>query len=173
MSVCGRPTASCSLSLQPLVCRSHRRPPSRFILRRKTGRALCACAAQLRRDARDCGNRGTACACRPLGRQSNRVLCPGRGTAGQGGGRRQPPRKSHIRPLKARMTVLAREIVGGRVKWRLKLADQYVPARPVVGPDGTIYAIGNLVMSMPPIPMEVCAGFFHRGRCLWGYGDIA
>jgi len=54
-----------------------------------------------------------------------------------------PPRKSHIRPLKARMTVLAREIVGGRVKWRLKLADQYVPARPVVGPDGTIYAMGN------------------------------
>ena len=55
----------------------------------------------------------------------------------------RPPRKSHIQPLKARMTVLAREIVGGRVKWRLKLADQYVPARPMVGPDGTIYAMGN------------------------------
>ncbi len=54
-----------------------------------------------------------------------------------------PPRSSRLRPLKARMTVLAREVVGGRVKWRLKLADQYVPTRPVVGPDGTVYAMGN------------------------------
>jgi PQQ-like domain len=44
---------------------------------------------------------------------------------------------------KARMTVLAREELTGRFKWRLKLPDQYVPTRPVVGTDGTVYAMGN------------------------------
>ncbi len=48
-----------------------------------------------------------------------------------------------LRPGKARMTVLAREALTGRFKWRLKLPDQYVPARPLVAPDGTIYAMGN------------------------------
>lgn len=44
---------------------------------------------------------------------------------------------------KARMTVLPREELSGRFKWRLKLPDQYVPTRPLVGPDGAVYAMGN------------------------------
>ena len=44
---------------------------------------------------------------------------------------------------KAQMTVLSREELSGRFKWRLKLPDQYVPTRPLVGPDGTVYAMGN------------------------------
>ena len=41
------------------------------------------------------------------------------------------------------MTVLPREVLSGRFKWRLKLPDQYVPTRPIVGPDGAVYAMGN------------------------------
>lgn len=41
------------------------------------------------------------------------------------------------------MKVRTREAVPGRFRWRLKIPDQYVPARPIVGPDGTIYAMGN------------------------------
>jgi len=44
---------------------------------------------------------------------------------------------------KARMTVLPREELAGRFKWRLKLPDQYVTTRPVIAPDGTVYAMGN------------------------------
>lgn len=43
----------------------------------------------------------------------------------------------------ALMTVLPHETVPGRFKWRLTLPDQYVPTRPIVGPDGVIYAMGN------------------------------
>jgi len=43
----------------------------------------------------------------------------------------------------ASFTVLPREASSGRIKWRLKLPDQYVPARPLVAADGTIYALGN------------------------------
>ena len=53
-----------------------------------------------------------------------------------------PPRHSGPR-MKARMTVLPRETFSGRVKWRLKLPDQYVTTRPLVAPDGTVYAMGN------------------------------
>jgi hypothetical protein len=35
---------------------------------------------------------------------------------------------------KARMTVLPREELSGRFKWRLKLPDQYVTTRPVIAP---------------------------------------
>src|SRR5262245_14754601 len=46
-----------------------------------------------------------------------------------------PPR--HTGPkMKARMTVLPRETFTGRIKWRLKLPDQYVTTRPIVGADG-------------------------------------
>ncbi len=41
------------------------------------------------------------------------------------------------------INVLPREVLTGRFKWRLKLADQYVPGRPVVSPDGTIYTFGS------------------------------
>lgn len=41
------------------------------------------------------------------------------------------------------ITVLPREASSGRFTWRVKLADQYVPTRPALGPDGTVYAIGN------------------------------
>lgn len=43
----------------------------------------------------------------------------------------------------ASATILAQEPPSGRLTWRLKLADQYVSTRPVIGPDGTIYALGN------------------------------
>ena len=43
----------------------------------------------------------------------------------------------------ASLNVLPHELVPGRFKWRLKLPDQYVPTRPIVGPDGTVYAMGN------------------------------
>ena len=43
----------------------------------------------------------------------------------------------------ASLNVLPHEVVPGRFKWRLKLPDQYVPVRPIVGPDGTVYAMGN------------------------------
>jgi len=39
---------------------------------------------------------------------------------------------------KARMTVLPREELSGRFKWRLKLPDQYVTTRPVIAPDGSV-----------------------------------
>lgn len=45
--------------------------------------------------------------------------------------------------LSSSLNVLPHEVVPGRFKWRLKLPDQYVPARPIVGPDGTVYAMGN------------------------------
>ena len=45
--------------------------------------------------------------------------------------------------LSASLNVLPHEVVPGRFKWRLKLPDQYVPTRPIVGPDGTVYAMGN------------------------------
>ncbi len=53
------------------------------------------------------------------------------------------PGQRTLRPMKARLKVLAREALSGRFKWRLKLPDQYVPSRPLVAPDGTIYAMGN------------------------------
>lgn len=43
----------------------------------------------------------------------------------------------------ALMKVRPHEVVPGRFRWRLKLPDQYVPTRPIVSPDGTIYAMGN------------------------------
>ncbi len=53
------------------------------------------------------------------------------------------PPPGTVRRSKGRITVLAREVLSGRFKWRVKLPDQYVPTRPAVGPDGTIYAMGN------------------------------
>lgn len=52
------------------------------------------------------------------------------------------PRRPAVK-MKAQMTVLPRETFTGRVKWRLKLPDQYVTTRPIVAPDGTVYAMGN------------------------------
>ncbi|MBX7135625.1 MAG: PQQ-binding-like beta-propeller repeat protein [Fimbriimonadaceae bacterium] len=43
----------------------------------------------------------------------------------------------------ASMTVVAKEVLGGRFRWRVKLPDQYISTRPALGPDGTVYAIGN------------------------------
>jgi hypothetical protein len=50
---------------------------------------------------------------------------------------------SRNQPQAATLNVLPRETVSGRIKWRLKLADQYVPNRPIVGSDGTIYTMGS------------------------------
>lgn len=53
------------------------------------------------------------------------------------------PAPRNVRPSKARMTVLARETLTGRFKWRVKLPDQFVTSRPLVGSDGTIFATGS------------------------------
>lgn len=45
--------------------------------------------------------------------------------------------------ISAQFTVLPQEAPNGRLTWRVKLADQYVSTRPAIGPDGTIYAVGN------------------------------
>lgn len=41
------------------------------------------------------------------------------------------------------VNVQARMAGTGPVKWRFQAADQYIITRPALGPDGTIYAIGN------------------------------
>lgn len=43
----------------------------------------------------------------------------------------------------AAVNILPQEPASGRLSWRVKLADQYVVSRPAIGPDGTIYALGN------------------------------
>ena len=43
----------------------------------------------------------------------------------------------------ASLNVQARSPLPGRLTWRLKVPDQYIITRPAVGPDGTIYAVGN------------------------------
>jgi hypothetical protein len=43
----------------------------------------------------------------------------------------------------ATVDVRERSPLPGRFQWRLKVPDQYIITRPAVGPDGTIYAVGN------------------------------
>ncbi len=64
----------------------------------------------------------------PLGSQLVQVLPKSGATSGR---------------LHGSLSVLQQEPAVGRFTWRIKLADQYVGARPAVGPDGTVYALGN------------------------------
>lgn len=41
------------------------------------------------------------------------------------------------------LQVRDRQVGAGRLKWRFEAADQYIIAPPAIGPDGTIYALGN------------------------------
>jgi outer membrane protein assembly factor BamB len=41
------------------------------------------------------------------------------------------------------LLVRPRSPLSGRFTWRLKVPDQYITTRPAVGPDGTVYAVGN------------------------------
>ncbi len=56
---------------------------------------------------------------------------------------RPPGRRIMRKTVADWIKVLPRETVPGRLKWRLKLPDQYVPVRPIVGSDGAVYAMGN------------------------------
>lgn len=41
------------------------------------------------------------------------------------------------------LSIRSRTGLNGRLKWRFQAADQYISTRPAIGPDGTVYAIGN------------------------------
>ena len=81
------------------------------------------------------------------------------------------------------LTVLPRETVPGRFKWRLTLPDQYVPTRPIVGPDGAVYTMGNYGhiyaansdgsirwVASPVAGVSGCLGLLPNGNLVVGGG---